>query len=78
MQTKLTLRLDDQLIFQAKQVAEIRGKSVSQMVADYFQSLTSKSSKQPLPTLTRSLKGVLRGKKVSISDYQAHLEKKHR
>ena len=36
MQTKLTLRLEEQLIERAKAHAKKRGKSVSQMVADYF------------------------------------------
>ncbi len=78
MQTKLTLRMDDELIFQAKQVAETRGKSVSQMVAEYFKSLSSKATLGTLPPLTRSLKGVLRKKRLSESDYKAHLVKKHR
>ena len=36
MQTKLTLRLDDQLINRAKAFASQTGKSVSQLVAVYF------------------------------------------
>ena len=36
MQTKLTLRLDDDLIEKAKSYAKGTGRSVSQMVADYF------------------------------------------
>ena len=40
MQTKLTLRLDDELIEEAKSYAARAGKSVSQIVADYFRLLT--------------------------------------
>jgi len=36
MNTKLTLRLDDQLILKAKRYSHRVGKSVSQIVADYF------------------------------------------
>ncbi|HZC00332.1 MAG TPA: DUF6364 family protein, partial [Gammaproteobacteria bacterium] len=36
MQTKLTLRLDKKLIEAVKRYAEISGKSLSQLVADYF------------------------------------------
>ena len=36
MNTKLTLRLDDQLILKAKRYSDRSGKSVSQLVADYF------------------------------------------
>ena len=38
MNTKLTLRLEEELIKSAKNHANIIGKSVSQMVADYFLS----------------------------------------
>ncbi len=36
MQTKLTLRLDEALIQRAKAEARRTGKSVSQLVAEYF------------------------------------------
>ena len=36
MQTKLTLRLDEELIGVAKAFARSSGKSVSRIVADYF------------------------------------------
>ena len=41
MQTKLTLRLDDQLVKDAKQHARQTGKSLSQMVTEYFSAVTS-------------------------------------
>ena len=41
MRTRLTLRLEDQLIEKAKLYAAQAGKSVSQIVADYFKLLTS-------------------------------------
>ena len=37
MQTKLTLRLDDWLIRKAKRFSKKTGKSVSKIVADYFE-----------------------------------------
>ena len=45
MQTKLTLRLEDSLIQQAKDYAKQHDKSLSQVVADYFQMLTQQSGK---------------------------------
>lgn len=36
MQTKLTLRIDEDLIERAKRFADRDGRSVSQIVADYF------------------------------------------
>lgn len=79
MNTKLTLRLDDRLIERAKGEAEKRGKSVSQMVAEFFGSLgaTSRNSAVQYPPVTSSLLGVLRGKSSSESEYKRHLREKH-
>lgn len=80
--TKLTLRLDEALITAAKQYAETAGKSVSQLVADYFHALDRRPKRHnaaaPLPPLVRSLKGTWKGKRVSVEDYHRHLAEKHR
>jgi len=79
MQTKLTLRLEDQLIEQAKFYAAVAGKSVSQIVSDYFRLLTSqriKSSALSAP-ITQSLRGVLRDSKLGERDYKQYLEEKY-
>jgi len=80
MQTKLTLRIDDALIDRAKKTARARGKSVSQMVAEYFNRLDTRpaTEEQSLPRTTRSLKGALGVKDLSREDYRHHLEEKHR
>lgn len=77
MQTKLTLRLDSELIDRAKVQARTRGKSVSQMVAEYFALLGRQAPEQALPPVTRSLRGALRGASVSEADYRKHLEEKY-
>jgi predicted HicB family RNase H-like nuclease len=80
MQTKLTLRLEDQLIEQAKVYATHVGKSVSQIVADYFKLLTSHNSNTHSVSspITQSLRGLLRESKLDEKDYQKYLEEKHR
>jgi hypothetical protein len=80
MDTKLTLRLEDALIRRAKEEAARRGKSVSQMVSDYFNSLKKgEPEKSPsVPPVTASLIGILRGSQVSEDDYKRHLEEKYR
>jgi len=78
MQTKLTLRLDDQLVEQAKTYAKKSGKSVSQLVADYFSLLNaSASSKSEMTPSVRRLKGVLKKSKAEVQDYQKYLEEKY-
>ena len=79
MQTKLTLRLEDQLISQAKSYAEQAGKSVSQIVAEYFKLLTSENTKQTHPSapITKSLRGILKDAKLDEGDYKRYLEGKH-
>lgn len=78
MNTKLTLRMDDRLIRQAKQAADKRGKSVSQMVAEFFGTLSERSkSPADYPPITSSLMGVLKDKPVDEDAYKRHLHKKH-
>ena len=79
MKTKLTLRLDEDLIQRAKSFAKTRGKSVSQIVAYYFASLGKKPKlgTKDLTPMVRSLKGALRGTDVDLEDYRRHLEEKH-
>jgi len=79
MQTKLTLRLEDHLIERAKSYAAEAGKSVSQIVADYFKLLTSQTTEASLPStpVTQSLRGLLRESKLDEKDYKKYLEEKH-
>jgi len=80
MNTKLTLRLDQRLIQRAKVYARRTGKSVSQIVAEYFRLLESEEKEEDMeltPTV-RSLKGALHGQDVDRAVYRRHLEKKYR
>ena len=84
MQAKLTLRLDEELIAQAKAQAQRNGKSLSQLVADYFIQLNpATAARQPqpaLPPIVASLKGSLKMASTPLdeADYRAYLESKHR
>ena len=46
MNTKLTLSLEKEVIEQAKIYAKGTGRSLSEMVENYFKNLTSKSKKE--------------------------------
>ena len=82
MQTKLTLRLEEQLIDNAKRFAKQSGKSLSQMVADYFTQLEKPpvTSDKELPSVTASLKGSLQVEPLQgldEIDYRSYLESKY-
>ncbi len=79
MQTKLTLRLADELIRKAKRVSKKTGKSVSMIVADYFEKLD-----MPLPEEIKgitpkvaALRGILKRTGSEEEEYYHHLEEKH-
>jgi hypothetical protein len=80
MQTKLTLRLDSALIVKAKKYSKERGKSLSQIVDDYFNLLSSerKQFSHKRTPIASSLRGVLGESGVGEEDYHRHLEEKHR
>lgn len=76
METKLTLRLDEELIGRAKKEARSRGSSLSKMVAGYFRGITTSRKTSDLPPVTARLLGSLRG--ADAADYHRHLEEKFR
>ena len=80
MNTRLTLRLDPGLIRRAKAHALRTGKSVSQIVAEYFSVLgvEPETDDRELTPIVRSLKGALRGRHVARTAYRKHLEQKYR
>jgi hypothetical protein len=78
MNTKLTLRLDDRLIASAKRHSAESGKSVSQLVADFFALIDAQDRDVDITPRVRSLRGVLAGSGVDESDYRRHLEEKYR
>lgn len=79
MATKLTLRMDEQLINRAKNYARQSGKSVSQLVADFF-ALLGQSSEEGKPSISpkvKSLRGLLKDSSVHTREYKQHLEDKY-
>lgn len=78
MNTKLTLRIDEDVVLKAKSEAKLRGKSVSRMFSDFIESIASGDTpKKELPPTTSKLAGILKDRKVSEEDYKAHLMEKH-
>jgi len=77
MNTKLTLRLDEKLIDRAKRHSAKSGKSVSQLVSDYFELIDDADADIEITPRVRSLRGVLASSKLDERDYRRHLEEKH-
>ncbi len=81
METKLTLRLDKDVIEKAKKIAKKKNTSLSEMVERYFQVLITEKNTQPQKSLslTDELAGILQGidvvdETIAIADY---LNEKH-
>jgi len=81
MKTKLTLVLEEEIIATAKQYAKESGRSLSEIVANYFKRLaspstanTEKKTKSDTP-ITDSLVGILKAPKDFEGDYKKLLNK---
>lgn len=75
MNTKLTLTLDKEVITAAKRFAAQEGRSLSEMVENYFMLLTGQPrsvNETPLSPRIQRLKGL--AKHVEINDDQKALE----
>ena len=77
MQTKLTVRVNDQLIKSAKRIAHRRGISLSHLIENYL-SLLAVEQDEPLvqtPILQR-ISGIL-PEEASIEDHHKHWVEKY-
>jgi len=79
MFTKLTLRLDDRLIEKTKKIAKTRNVSLSEMVAEFFKSITSGGQEEISSPVLDEISGILAGKdrKALTSAYKRHIEEKY-
>ena len=79
MQSKLTLRLEEELVRRAKMLAKKKGKSISKIVADYFTLFEAQKTKpeEKFSPIVQSLKGALRGTTIDVQAYRKHLEEKY-
>ena len=81
METKLTLRIDEEIIRSAKTYAQKNSTSVSKMVSGYFQSLTHKrASRHDISPIVKELSGIIPSEidtKELIDEYHVHLQEKH-
>ncbi len=79
MNIKLTLKLDGDIIEQAKSYAKKENTSLSKLIESYLGLLVNTESNKEITPLVKSLSGV-----INLSDnldykkdYQAHISKKY-
>ena len=79
MRTKLTLRLEEELIRKAKRFSRKSGKSVSTIVADYFEKLDAPPPEEieAITAKVAALRGIIKRTGVEEKDYHGHLEEKY-
>jgi hypothetical protein len=79
MNTRLALWLAEKLIASAKRHSAASGRSVSQLVADFFSLLEAQSTSTNMEVTprVRALRGVLAGSGLDEGEYFLHLEDKH-
>ena len=82
MDSKLTLKLNTHVINKAKRYAGKNGKSLSQLVENFFKRLTTEpgSREHRAPPIVSRLKGAAKTSKPipTNDDYAAYLEEKYK
>ncbi len=79
MSTKLTLNLNKETIEEAKSYAKTHQTSVSKLVENYLNSLTSSSKKRSeVSPLVESLTGIIPSDYDEKKDYRDFIDQKYR
>ena len=78
MEAKLTLKLDDSIIEQAKKYAKENNISLSKLIESYLHAITTKKRKSvKISPLVQSLTGVVSISENDKKDYTDFLTKKY-
>jgi hypothetical protein len=80
MQARLTLKIEDKLIKNAREYAKSQHKSLSQIVAEFFSIVSSKSEHKKdmaIGPVTSKLAGSLKGARLTEDDYKDYLLRKY-
>jgi hypothetical protein len=75
--TKLTLRLDEELIASAKRHSADTGRCFSQLAGNFFSLIEVQSAAVDITPRVRALRGVLVSSGLNEGEYRHHLEDKH-
>ena len=78
MDVKLTLKMDQNVINAMKQYAAQNDKSLSNLVEEFFKSMTAVGNKnENIATLVKELSGIISEKDLENISYTDYLEKKY-
>lgn len=81
MDSEITLTLEEELINKMQDLAKLRGKSLSEMIADYFHSIVVLSrTRSPRSPILSEITGILHSridKEGGKSNYGKHLVEKY-
>ena len=79
METKLTLKLDQNVIQSVKIYAARNNRSLSRLVEDYFRNLImdSNNNKKNISPLVQELSGIINQKDIEGLNYTDYLESKY-
>ncbi len=78
MNTKLTLNLDTEVIYEAKSYAKSHKVSLSKLIENYLNSLTRESKKQTsVSPLVESLTGIIPNDFDERKEYRYYIDKKY-
>ena len=59
MDTKLTIKLEENIIQKAKDYAKSHKTSLSKLIENYFQKITEESENEKITPLVKSLSGII-------------------
>jgi hypothetical protein len=76
METKLTVRVSEELLQGAKRYAADHDTTLTRLITAYFERLMHESAEEPHAPIVRRLSGALSGD-VSEQDYHHYLEQKY-
>lgn len=78
MNTKLTLNLDKDIIFEAKNYAKNHKVSLSKLIENYLNSVTKESKRNsPVSPLVESLTGIIPNDFDEKKEYRDYINKKY-
>jgi macrodomain Ter protein organizer (MatP/YcbG family) len=79
MDSKLTLKLDKEIIERAKEYAKNKNTSLSKLIENMLSRVTSSSnSDHQITPLVDSLSGIIDSEKINLEDYRDYLEEKYK